>query len=44
MKQIELDKLIPNHPTRKRIYEKFHNLITKYINVLFHYWSINVKI
>ena len=32
MKQIELDKLIPNHPTRKRIYEKFHNLITKYIN------------
>lgn len=32
MKQIELDKLIPNHPTRKRIYEKFHNLINKYIN------------
>jgi transcription elongation factor S-II len=32
MKQIELDKLIPNHPTRKRIYEKFQNLINKYIN------------
>ena len=32
MKQIELNKLIPNHPTRKRIYEKFQNLISKYIN------------
>lgn len=32
MKQIELDKLIPNHPTRKRIYEKFQNLINKYID------------
>lgn len=28
MKESELDKLIPNHPTRKRIYEKFNNLIT----------------
>ena len=32
MKQIELNKLIPNHPTRKHIYEKFQNLISKYIN------------
>lgn len=32
MKQIELDKLIPNHPNRKRVYEKFHNLINKYID------------
>ena len=32
MKQIELNKLIPNHPTRKRIYEKFQNLINKYID------------
>lgn len=30
MKQIELDKLIPIHPTRKRVYEKFNNLITTY--------------
>lgn len=28
MKQNELNKLIPNHPTRKRVYEKFNNLIT----------------
>jgi DNA-directed RNA polymerase subunit M/transcription elongation factor TFIIS len=30
MKHVELDKLIPIHPTRKRVYEKFHNLITAY--------------
>lgn len=28
MKESELNKLIPNHPIRKRIYEKFNNLIT----------------
>lgn len=28
MKQSELNKLIPNHPTRKRVYEKFNILIT----------------
>lgn len=28
----DLDKLIPNHPCRIRVYEKFNNLITNYIN------------
>lgn len=31
MKEIDLDKLIPNHPNRKRIFEKFYNLINIHI-------------
>lgn len=27
MKQSELNKLIPNHPTRRRVYEKLNNLL-----------------
>lgn len=39
-----LDKLIPNHPDRKRIYEKFYNLIKNNIsNYNFNYNDNDIK-
>ncbi len=45
MKENKLDKLIPIHPNRKRIYEKFCNLINNNINnyTEFSYNSEDIK-
>ena len=45
MKENNLDKLIPIHPNRKRIYEKFCNLINNNINnyTEFSYNSEDIK-
>lgn len=39
----ELERLIPTHPSRKRVYDKFYNLIKKHIHNIPNYNEDNIQ-